>query len=449
MKRPATAAILVIAGLVAGGAAPALAQSVLPLRGTVAEDVEGPPAPAPGALAATRLEVTPLEPPPSPPPRRAATDPYAPQGVGTGPLRLYPTITAGSVHTSNVNSSGGNPRSDTGLELKPGVRFESDWVRHSWTGGANASAIHYLESGDLDSQTLDIFSRLRLDIRRSTTLELSGSYALDQNGIGSSGVPATAKGLRTEHTFNGEAALTHDFARFQTRLRAGATAHLFEDVALTGGGTENNKDRDYLEPVLAIRAAYSDSQILRPYVEASYTPRLHNQTFDRFGLRRDSQGLGLAAGVEFSGDALWSGDLGVTYLHRDYDDPLLASVDAFGLTGSLTWNPSEITRVVMSAGTEINEVSSASRSANPVWTASVSLTHGLRDNVDLLAGAGIEIEDTGAAHDVTYDANFGLAWKLRPELTWTAGYDLTWLDSSTATRGYAEHRVSTGLTYSP
>ena len=235
----------------------------------------------------------------------------------------------------------------------------------------------------------------------------------------------------------------------QAQLRAGATARFFEDVDLVGGGKEVNKDRDYLETALAFRATYSDLQVLRPYVEASYTPRVHTQTFDRFGLRRDSQGFGLAGGITFSGDAVWSGDLGVTYLHRDYADPLLASVDAFGLTGSLTWNPTEITRVVMSAGTEISEVSSASRSADPVWTGRTALTHGLRDNVDLLAGAGVEIEDTGTGYDVTYDANLGLAWKLNPELTWTAGYDLTWLDSATAGRSYAEHRLSTGLTYNP
>lgn len=354
----------------------------------------------------------------------------------------------GGVYTSNVASSS-DPKADAGLELKPGLRFESDWVRHSWMGGANAGFIAYRETGDLASQTLDVFQRVRLDVRRSTTLELGASYVLDQKGIGSSSVPATAKGLRTEHTLTGEAALTHDFARFQTRLRAGVTARLFGDVDLVGGGKENNSDRDYLEPVVALRASGTDRSFLRPYAEVSWTPRVHNQTFDRFGLRRDSQGFGLAAGVAFSGDAIWSGDIGVTYLHRDYDDPLLASVSAFGLTGSLTWNPTEITRVVMTAGTEISEVSAATRSANPVWTGSVALTHGLRDDLDLLAGAGIKIEDTGASDNVTYDGNVGLAWKVRPELTWTAGYAFTWLDSAVAGRSYTEHRISTGLTYAP
>ena len=444
------ALFLVSVGLLAGPAHPAFAQSALPLKGTLAdEEAAAQPLPAPGKLADTSLEIQPPDPIPPVRAPRAAADPYAPNGIGLGGLRLYPSIMAGAVFTSNVNSSGSNPKPDEGLQIKPAVRFESDWVRHSWTGGADGSLILYRDNTDLDSQSLNIFQRLRLDVRRTTTAEISSSYALTQDGIGSSGVPATAKGLRTEHTLKGDMALTHELNPVTATLRAGVTGRIFEDVKLTGGGKEDNKDRDYIEPSLSLRTVYSGSDILSPYIEAAYTPRIHNITHDRFGLRRDSQGVGVTAGIEINAGALWSGDIGLTYLHRNYADPALASVNTLGVTGNLTWNPTEITKVIMSAGTSVNEISSATRSADPVWTASIAASHGLRDNIDLNAGASIEVEDTGPAYDVTYDANLGVSWKFNPELTWTAGYDFSWLDSGTAGRSYAEHRLLAGLTYSP
>ena len=82
------------------------------------------------------------------------------------------------------------------------------------------------------------------------------------------------------------------------------------------------------------------------------------------------------------------------------------------------------------------------------WTASIAANHALRDNLDISARAGIEIEDTGTAIDTTYDANVGLSWKLNPVLSWTAAYDLTWLDAGTGGRSYTEYRVSAGVTFS-
>jgi hypothetical protein len=451
MSRRTRAILMLGVGLLAGAAVPAFAQETAALRGTLtADDPAAIPAPTPGKLADTSLEIQPAEPvPPTSPRRRAAADPYAPNGIGTGGLRFYPSLTVGSVYTSNVNSSGSNPQPDAGLQIKPALRFESDWVRHSWTGGADGSLTLYADRSDLDSQSLNVFQRLRLDVRRDTTAEFSASYGLAQTGIGNSSVPATAKGLRTEHTIKGEAAVTHDFGGLAAALKAGTTARIFEDVKLNGGGVEDNRDRDYVEPSLSLRTTFTDLETLRPYVEASYTRRIHTLTYDRYGLRRDSDGFGVAAGFEISRDALWTGDFGITYLHRSYADPFLAPVGTIGLTGSLTWNPTEITKVVMSAGTSISEVSSATRSADPVWTAGIAASHALRDNIDLTGGASIEIEDTGPALDLTYDANLGLSWKLNPYFSWTAGYNVTWLDSGTAGRSYVEHRLSTGLTYSP
>jgi hypothetical protein len=438
---------MLVASLLTGGPMRAFAQSALPLKGTLSEDVASADAPAvePEApqrvtakLAETTLEIEPLDPPPPPPRARVpAGDPYAPAGIGNAGLTVFPSIAIGSVYSSNVNGSDASPRSDIGLVIKPSLRFESDWVRHSLTGGVEGSLVSFANNPRYDTGTADIFERLRLDVRRNIQAEIDASYAYDDPG-GDDPV---------EHTLAGSVGITQDFGPLAALIKAGVTDKTFEDIK-SGGITQDNSDRDYIEPSFTIRTSYTGSGILKPYIEASLAPRYHNRIPDRFGLNRDSEGYAVRAGVEFTESPIWSGDLGLTFLHRNYDDSAFDTVDALGFAGNLAWNPTELTKVVMAADTSIDETDIATSAAKRTWTTSIDITHALHDNVDLTAGASLEVEDFGSSVDKTYDANIGIAWKFNPVLTWTAGYDLTWLDSATAGDSYVEHRLSTGMTLS-
>lgn len=423
---------------------PAHGQSVPQLRAAI--DDTGQTAPV---ATATSLEIKPADDvQPVRRKRKAMDDPYAPVGIRVGGITLYPSLSVGSVATSNVRQATSGAQSAIGLTLKPALRFASDWVRHSWTGGANLDLVRYLDQKDITSQTGDLFSTFRLDIRRDTRAEFGASYNLDQTGLSGSEVPATAVGNRTEHLISGAAALIHDFGPLEARAKAGIGWKIYDDVKLSGGGTEDNSDRDYAAPSLSLRATYTDPPVFKPYVEAAYEPRFYQRKLDRNGLQRSSQGYAASAGVVIGQGPIWSGDLAATYLVRDYKDAALATNDAVGLSGSVTWSPSDLTRVVLSLGTSLSDTVSTTASGSRNWTGRVDLTQGLRDNIDVLAGAGVAIERGSTGDDVTYDANLGLAWKLGPSLAWTAGYDFTWLDAAGAGRSYTEHRISAGLTLS-
>jgi hypothetical protein len=444
MSRREITAVLFAASLAAAGAAiPALAQSFPPLRGTLDQQAGAGaeiPAPAPvvAKLAETKLEIEPLEPPPALPKRRVKTDPYAPLGIGNPGLRLYPSITVGAAYSSNVNNSHDDPQGDAGLLLKPALRLKSDWPRHALTAGLDGDLVYYRDHDQFDTRTLDVFQRLRLDVRRHTTAEIDTRYNIDQ--------PAGEDA--SEHTLAGSVGVIHDFGPVNATLKGGARAKFFEDTDLAGGGTLDNGDRDYIEPSISVRASYALSGMLRPFIEATYAPRFHHTTPDRNGLDRDSEGYGLIAGVEVAAGPIWTGELGLTYLHRYYEDQNLDAVDALGFSGSLTWSPTELTRIVMATGTAIEEASSTATSATPTWNASVALTHAVRENIDVAASGSIEIEDLGSSFDKTYDASLGVSWKFNPVLAWTAGYDLTWLDAGRPDDSYVEHRIWTGLTVS-
>jgi hypothetical protein len=117
----------------------------------------------------TSLTVNPLpEPPPLAKKRRPEDDPYAALGIDLGAFYAYPTLKAGAVYTDNVAQSHDNRQSDIGLRLRPSLRVESDWVRHSFNLNAGGDFAYYKNQSVYDAKEANATARLRLDVQRTT-----------------------------------------------------------------------------------------------------------------------------------------------------------------------------------------------------------------------------------------------------------------------------------------
>jgi hypothetical protein len=432
--------ICVVAGFY-GAAAAAHSETVDLLRPAIAEDEV--PAEEPAAIPS--LTITPEEEQAPLKAMRPTLDPYAPPGIKLGGITLYPELETATVYTSNIGSSASDAKSDVGLSLRPSLRFESDWVRHKWEGRAAGDFIAYLENDDFNSTQIDAASKFRLDIRHTTRAEFDASYALGQESSADSEVPDTAIGNRTDHALAANAAIIHDFGGLEGRAKLGIERQIFEDVDLSGGGTEDNSDRDNYTPSLALRLSYTDPPALKPFVELVYAPRFHDEKFDRNGLRRDSQGITAVVGVTLDQGPLWLGEMALVYAMRDYEDSALDTIDAIGINGNLTWSPTDLTSVVMTLATSLDESSSATSSGTKTWSGRIDVAHELRENVILLGGFGVEFEKFSDGTDTTLSSNIGVEWQLNPNLAWTAGYDGTWFEAANSGGNYNEQRLMTGI----
>jgi hypothetical protein len=430
--------VLIAAGLALAGPV-AWAQEVLPLRGTLDDTMAAAP------LATTSLAITPLDSVAAPRRKAAAAATNDPPGVAAGAFVLHPALTLGTVFTSNLKQSADHRVSAVGAVVKPSLALESDWVRHGLTASATGTFIHYAGHSDLDVATADVTSDLRLDVRRATTADLTASYHLDQAGPGSSEVPVTATGVARSHALDGGLAITRDSGHVSARLAGDVGLWLYDDVALSGGGSEDNGDRNHVAPTASLRLTGNNPAVIKPYVEVAYEPRFYLRTTDRNGTKRSSQGYGAALGAVIDDGPIWSGDVALTYHYRDYQDASLADGGILGAAGRLVWSPGDLTRIVFSLGTALNDDFTGGSSLGRQWSLQADLTQSVRDNIDLLAGAGITLDKGTGGEDVTYQGKLGLDWTLGPSLAWSAGYDVTWLDAATG-KGYVEHRIETGLT---
>jgi hypothetical protein len=381
-----------------------------------------------------------------PPKRKVAAeaiDPYAAPGLRLGAFTLFPELKIGGVVTSNAQGTASGT-SDTALEVTPSFRLESNWVRHKLTMSGDMTVERFAKYEDLSSESGSAEAALRLDVRRTTYVDLDIKYELQSTGNESSEVPATAIGKRRDHTLSSFAALNHDLGGAELRLKLGAERRLFDDVELSGGGSEDNGDRDYIAYTVALRGALARNAVLTPYLEAAYEPRIHDRDLDRNGVRRDSQGFRLSAGLAIDDDPVWSGEVGASLLYRTYEDGSLEDQWAPGLTASLAWQPTDLTQLEFNAGVSLEETVTAGQSATRRWFADVEATHALHENLDFKAGSGFTVED-GSGTVLTTEASLGLDWTVNPFLMLSAAYEASWVDVSSAP-DYSEHRLTSSVT---
>ena len=400
--------------------------------------------------------VTDLPPPPPPPlsirddepimRRRAAseTDPFAARGIRTGAFLLYPQLEIGMLATSNATSSADNPEADAALRLKPVFRLESNWSRHQLTVAASAETLRYLDNDDLSTNEANVDASLRLDVRESLQANFDMGYALTSTGSSDSEVPDSATGNRIDQNWRAGAGLTRTGGLIEGRIRAGLTRQTYGDVDLSGGGSEDNSDRNYTELDLSARATFNTAARIQPFLEAAFTPRFRDDKRDRNGLERNSQGYAISAGFQFADDPVWSGEFAATYLFRHYEDASLGWESAPGLVANLQWRPTELTTVDLSASAALEETSIAGEAARSSWDFGATLTHALRDNLDIYGGGTLALEEADGGLDRTFGAKAGLIWRANPYFAWSLGYEGSWF-SGESSDDYDEHRLLAGI----
>lgn len=377
----------------------------------------------------------------------AQTDPFAPVGIRRGGFVLFPELEVGSVYSSNVAATVQNRRDDVGLRLAPKIALRSDWDRHALAFEGQGELVFWDDEREQNINNGSAAVSGRVDIRSTTTLDWSGGVGWSQTTVSDPEVPDTAVSPRTDTAYNVLARLTHVMGRIVTQTTAAATWFKYGNLDLAGLGVEDNEDRDYVAPSIGLRVGYQMSDAVQPFVEVTWSPRLHDLRVDRNGLRRDSQGVVIRPGITFNDGSIWSGEVAARYEYRDYEDPLLASQSALGLDANVSWNPTELTTVQFLAASQIEESADLLVSGSINYTAGVLVTHQMLENVALEAGLSVGYTDyDDFSNETGFGATLGAAYAIHREVELTAGYEFT---SSTPEGGEttSEHRISSGLRF--
>lgn len=375
-------------------------------------------------------------------------DPYAPLGIRSGSFLVFPEFQISGVYTDNVGQDEIDERSAAGVVLRPGITVQSNWATHSARLALNSEHTYFAGEEDENRNQLNAALDLNLDLQRSAGLEIAARYQLSQDNTNDETGLATT-GTSINHEVGGDVTLSRRNAKILPSIRAGVDAFLYGEEDLSAGGIQDNSDRDYVEPDVEVRLTYAHTRAVQPYVAATYSRRMHKEKRDRNGLERDSDGYELKGGVDLDLSTLLTGNIEVGYGVRDYEDANLKTTGGLVGTSRLTWNPTPLTSLALSASGSIDETTTAGASGIRSFSAGATLTHRFRRYLTGTAGFTASFGDYVGIRrlDETYQFDLGFALQVTRNVDFTGQFNHVTTKSNGAAQDYSENQFSAGMRF--
>ena len=292
------------------------------------------------------------------PPQRNRLDPYVPIGMKLGTFLLFAEAEVGAIVTDNAL---GTPiaRSDYAFEFAPNVVLQSNWGRHAFMASFDADRSWYKEFPVVDDKSYAAALEGRLDVMRSSSLELELAKSQTQEGRNSISLTDIA-GLQTNVQQEGiAAAAEHTFNRLTMRVEGAVTDYHYSDAGL--GIFDPVLDtlipqqdiRDYREDELRLRGAYEWNPDLVVYVEGEISREEYEQPISVSGITRDSEGFAVLSGVTFAFSDALSGDINLGWGEQTSIDESVGPIEGLLLNANVIWQPTPMTLVEFIARSQV------------------------------------------------------------------------------------------------
>jgi len=397
-----------------------------------------------------------------PPPKRKARDPddpYAPLGLRAGAFDLFPAIELVGGYDTNPGRSP-NAQGASLYTVAPELRAQSNWSRHELKADLRGSYTGYSpdETPTLSRPHVNGKVDGRIDVTRTTRVDLGGRVLLATDNPGSPNLQAGLAKLPIFTTFGGGAGLGRRFNRFDVSVKGDAERTVYQDSQLTDGSTASNASRNYDQYGGTLRGGYELSPGLMPFVEVGLDTRKHDLSTDTSGYQRDSKGVSGSVGATFEATRLLTGNVSVGYVNRTYADPRLQDLSGLIGNASLVWTASALTTVKLTASSTVGESTVPGVSGVLYRDAGVQVDHAFRQwligslkfgiGLDTYKGLSAEAPMTVSSicdcvvvnntvggggpdrQDLRYSIGAGLTYKLNRNFQFKGEFRQDWMKSN-------------------
>ncbi len=375
------------------------------------------------------------------------SDPYSALGIRVGSFYFYPQVTIETLFTDNALLTSGNNQSDTALQFRPQMVLESDWSRHSMRAEIRGTRNYHNRFSSEDDKEFFAGLRGRIDVTGRTNILSETSYNLRQEARSSINAATNAVQQTEYRTLEGRLGLTHGFNRMSVTIRGAMIDNDYVDAPLSGGGTINNDDRDYVEISGALRIAYAFKPGFSIFVEGQVNQRTFNQSIDDLGIRRGSEGHEVQTGVALDIGPKLRGEISVGLVRQNPDDVRLETVEGVVIDTNLTWRPTALTTLAFTAQSDVNETTIGNSSGALTHSFAVDLRHALRRHFILTGGLSYRVQNYIGSNveDQEFAATMGGEYLLSRSTAIVARYQYTDFWTGNAQREYQENEARIGV----
>ncbi|HWK96750.1 MAG TPA: outer membrane beta-barrel protein [Pseudolabrys sp.] len=374
--------------------------------------------------------------------RRAETidDPYAPLGVHAGGFLLYPAIELSGGYSTNPGQTSSNPQGASLYSAAPELRAQSNWSRHELKADLRGSYTGYTPDTTPTLSRPYVNGKVdgRVDVTRTTRLDLGSRVLVSTDNPSSPNLQAGLSKLPIFTTYGGSVGVGKKFNRLDVSLKGDAERTFYQDSKLTDGTTASNKDRNYDQYGVTLRGGYELSPGITPYVEGAVDTRRHDLATDFSGYQRNSKGWTATVGSTFELSRLLTGETGIGYTERKYDDPRLEKLSGVVGNASLIWTASSLTTVQLNAKSAVQESTVAGVSGVLSRDVGLQVDHSFRRWLigSVKAGYGNDDYRGSSRDDNRYMAALGLTYKLSRWAQVKGEFRQDWLRSNFSGNNY-------------
>jgi hypothetical protein len=367
-------------------------------------------------------------------------EPDAPLGWRLGSFILYSKLEVGGGWDSNVFYQP-SARSDWLAELDSETRLVTDWDNHALEFRVRNGAGFYRDFTDQgDAQSTYEF-RGRLDVLRSTNLEIVAGHDLvreDANAIDA----ASLDGTRGNQTVNRvTVAANHRFNRLSLNLRGGLSDTTYEDDPFAAA-------RNFTQRTLTGRATWSFRPTLAAFGEVGYDRRDREGPVAGDGLSRSSNGERVRLGLSFGETgAILRGEASLGYGRQRPDAAALPDVEAFLVDANLAWRITLLTSLLLTAETNIDQTNVTGASATVSRRMGLAVRHAFRRHLIGETGVTYATQDyVGSALDEN-EIEFRARAEYVVDRHWTLFTEArhNWFRSTAPNRDYEATAVRAGV----
>jgi hypothetical protein len=305
--------------------------------------------------------------------------------------------------------------------VAPDVTLQSDWSEHELGFRLKGAYDYYTDTSVAASPNLYVETNGRIDLPSDWALRLKADYNYDKESVNVLGYPVDADNPSGVNRFDAGATLDGDMGRVLFELRGTATRMSYEDAEIAGQLVgQSYRDNDFIGG--AARIGYQVTPAIAPFVETQLTTRLFSQPTDSLGYNRNSNGITIRGGLQYSADPILKGEIAVGWHRENYVDAAYPSFDAPTIDASLIWSPSVLTQVTFLASTSVQPADDITASSTLVYDLALSAQHYVRRNFTLEGDLGWRREHYIGTDlsNITYEAGIGATWKLSRE-AWLVG----------------------------
>ncbi|MGJ4884180.1 outer membrane beta-barrel protein [Bradyrhizobium sp. HKCCYLRH3097] len=290
-----------------------------------------------------------------PQPPMMAEDPYEPKGITVGNFILKPAFEMSSGFDSNPGRVP-QGKGSAFVSVAPVLLVRSQFERHLLNADVRVGYIDYAKLRQLSRPTVDAKVNGRYDITDTFALNGEGHVAVDADDPGTPRFAGRFARIPLASTVGGSAGVTKRFEEVEVSTKAAIDRVAFQNAPLVDGQIVSNADRNFVQYGSQSRITYNLTPEIRPFVDVAVDRRVHDIAVDAEGIRRDSTGTAVEAGVTFNYADKLTGDVAVGYLTRRYQDPMLKPVNGFIADANLTWQFAKETAIALGAKSQVVEI---------------------------------------------------------------------------------------------